>query len=168
MLPKVVGEFVIDSFLYLVIIGILHTLFVLVSFLVLLPLVPDSGWGMFARRMRAVAFFNLSLLLWGCVGHYAWHLLTFETLYVSVDRLIDWVPFFPFGRWVIDRSFGVETGRLLNGATILQLQIVWAGVALPVWLLAWKGYYCIDAFWDRFWERERDPARQGRQDSFTT
>ncbi len=91
----------------------------------------------FQAFFRAYVFFNGFLLLWGCLGHYAFLSLTYEKSYVSVDRLVDWFPFIPFGQWVLDQGFGGEShGHLIGSATLWQLRLVWFAIALPVWLLA--------------------------------
>ena len=91
----------------------------------------------FPELFCAYVLLNLFLLLWGCLGHYVFLSLTFEKSYISIDRLVDWYPFIPFGQWVLDQGFGGEWhGHLIGSATLSQLRLVWLSIALPVWLLA--------------------------------
>jgi hypothetical protein len=90
------------------------------------------------RRLLAVYLvFNGFLLFWSSLGHYTFLCLTFEKLYVSADRLVDWFPFIPFGRWVLEKKLGPMHGHLLGSATLWQLRLIWLAIAAPVWLLAY-------------------------------
>jgi hypothetical protein len=80
--------------------------------------------------------FNIFLLIFGCLGNLLWHSLTWQKLYVSVDRVVDFLPFIPFGQWVLDQNLGVERGRLLNDTSLWTLRFIWASIAAPVWTLA--------------------------------
>lgn len=53
--------------------------------------------------------------------------------YIPGDPVVDWLPFFPSGRWVIDESFG---GRFINGGSPTLLAWSWGVLAVPVWLAA--------------------------------
>lgn len=46
--------------------------------------------------------------------------------YVPGDPVVDWLPFIPSGRWVIDESFG---GRFINGGSPTLLAWSWAVLA---------------------------------------
>lgn len=91
----------------------------------------------FPSILRAYLVFNVFLLLWGCIGHYVFLSITFGKLYVSVDRLVDWYPFIPFGQWVLDQNLGNERGHLVGGATLWQLRFIWLAIAAPVWALTY-------------------------------
>ncbi|MES2924659.1 MAG: hypothetical protein V4819_24110 [Verrucomicrobiota bacterium] len=91
----------------------------------------------FHTLFRAYAVFNVCLLLWGCLGSYILMATAYGKLYTSVDRLVDWYAFLPFGQWVLDDGFGGEWhGHLIGGASLWQLRLLWLAVALPIWLLA--------------------------------
>lgn len=92
-----------------------------------------------SRLFRAYVVFNAFLLLWGCLGNNLFLFLTYDKLYISVDRLVDWFPFIPFGQWVLDQNFGGDSphGHLIGTATLWQLRLMWLAVAAPVWLLAY-------------------------------
>jgi hypothetical protein len=90
----------------------------------------------YSELFRAYVLFNVFLLLWGCLGHYVFLYLTYEKGYISVDRLVDWYPFIPFGQWVLDQGFGGDWhGHLIGSTTLAQLRLVWFAIALPVWFL---------------------------------
>ena len=91
----------------------------------------------FHTIFRAYAVFNVFFLLWGSLGSYIFMSIAYGNLYTSVDRLVDWYAFLPFGQWVLDDGFGGEWhGHLIGGATLRQVQFLWLALALPVWLLA--------------------------------
>jgi len=91
----------------------------------------------FHMLFRAYAVFNVFLLVWGCLGSYIFMSIAYGKLYTSVDRLVDWYAFLPFGQWVLDDGFAGEShGRLIGGTALWQVQLLWFAVALPIWLLA--------------------------------
>ncbi len=90
----------------------------------------------FSSLLRAYIVFNVFLLLWGCLGSYIFRSIAFGKLYVSVDRMVDWYAFLPFGQWVLDHGLGEWRGYLISGTNLSQVQNLWFAVALPVWLLA--------------------------------
>ena len=89
----------------------------------------------FASLLRGFLVFNAFLLFWGCFGSYVFLSISYGRLYVSADRFVDWLPFIPFGQWVLDQSLGQQHGHLVGGATLWQLRLIWIAVAAPVWLL---------------------------------
>lgn len=131
-----------EAFVYLVVLGLLQGVGVLLFSAICLAFIPRLGFRRYLARVSSFALFNALLLVWGCLGHYVWLYFTFEKFYVSVDRMVDWFPFFPFGPWVLAEDFA-GSGRLLNGATIGMLRAVWAAVAIPVWLLTALSYLGI-------------------------
>lgn len=91
----------------------------------------------FHTLFRAYAVWNVFLLLWGCLGSYVFMSIAYGKLYISVDRLVDWYAFLPFGPWVLDDGFGGEWhGHLIGDTTLWQVRLLWLAVALPIWLLA--------------------------------
>ena len=91
----------------------------------------------FHTLFRAYAVLNVFLLLWGCLGSYIFMSIAYGKLYTSVDRLVDWYAFLPFGQWVLDDGFGGEWhGHLIGGTTLWQARLMWLAVALPIGLLA--------------------------------
>ncbi|MHA3773005.1 hypothetical protein ACXR0O_15845 [Verrucomicrobiota bacterium sgz303538] len=108
------------------------------------PLRVRLGATSFSAIVKGYVVFNAFLLLWGCLENLVFHAVAFDRFYVSVDRVIDCIPFIPFGQWVLDQSLGQSHGRLLGGATLWQLRVLWLMVTVPVWLLTYfsTSYIC--------------------------
>lgn len=80
---------------------------------------------------------NVFLLIWGCLGSAIFMSLASGKLYVSVDRMVDFYPYIPFGQWILDDGFGGDShGALLGHATLWHVRMIWLATALPVWVLA--------------------------------
>ncbi len=89
------------------------------------------------KLIYGYAIFNMFLLVWGSLGSAIFISVASGKLYTSVDRLVDFYPFIPFGHWILDDGFGGGLhGRLLGDTTIWDVRMVWLVVALPVWILA--------------------------------
>ena len=131
-------SFPIESFFYLYWGGFVQALCALLIAPLFFPIARRLSNSSFSRVLRAYLVFNAFLLFWGCLGHYVFLLLTYGKLYTSVDRVVDWFPFIPFGQWVLDQGFGREShGHLIGTATLWQLRLIWLAVAAPVWLLTY-------------------------------
>lgn len=120
-----------DIPLYLTVAGMLQafvTLLLLGWWAVRRPSLADA-----ARFMDRAALFNALLLSLGCAANSIWMVTIYERWYTSADTVVDFLPFLPFGQWVLDQEFGGARGRLLGGATLRQLQALWLAVAAPVW-----------------------------------
>ena len=107
------------------------------------PFASRLGITSFPRLLWAYVVFNACLLFWGALGHYAFHSLTYGKLYVSADRVADWLPFIPFGPWVISREFAGRHGQLLGDASVGQLFLIWLAIAVPVWALTFYSTRCV-------------------------
>lgn len=101
-------------------------------------LISSRIWRLpFHNFLSGYVVFNAFLLFWGCFGSYTFMAISFGKLYTSVDRIVDWYAFIPFGQWVLDDGFGGDAhGHLIGNAKLHELQLLWLAVALPVWLLA--------------------------------
>ena len=126
-----------ECFIYLLVAGAVQGVGAVLVALVFFPVGLRMGHFSFSQLLSAYLLFNAFLLLWGCVGHYTFLSLTYSKLYVSMDRVVDWYPFIPFGQWVLDQTLHGPRGHLIGDATLWQLRAIWAGVAVPVWLLAY-------------------------------
>jgi hypothetical protein len=60
-------------------------------------------------------------------AHWLWGRVFDVVCYVFV------MPFVPFGQWVLDKTWAGEPGRLLGGASLVHLQLIWAAITLSVW-----------------------------------
>lgn len=131
-----VESFMVESGYYLFFVGVLQ--FVLA--LLVSPIIVVGARKLlqisYGRVLRAYLVFNVFLLFWGCLGSYIFLRITYGKLYVSADRMWDWLPFAPFGQWVLDQTLGPARGHLIGDATLHQLRLIWFAVAVPVWLLA--------------------------------
>jgi hypothetical protein len=129
-------SFLVETGFYLFLAGFLQAVLALiiapVFLLVTRQLFGISYWSL----LRAYLIFNAFLLIWGCLGSYVFLRITYGKLYVSADRMLDWLPFVPFGQWVLDQTLGPVRGHLIGDATLHQLRLLWCAVAVPVWLLA--------------------------------
>ena len=130
-----VESFFVESGYYLFLVGLLQ----LILALLVSPIIVVGARKLFrvsyARALRAYIVFNAFLLFWGCLGSYIFLRITYGKLYVSADRMWDWLPFAPFGEWVLLQTLGPVRGHLIGDATLHQLRLIWLAVALPVWLL---------------------------------
>ncbi len=126
-----------ESFYYVLFAGGVQCVGALLIAAIYFPLAIHFTGSSFTQLLWPYLLFNLFLLFWGCLGHYAFIWLTFDKLYFSADRVVDWYPFIPFGQWVLDQTLGPIRGYLIDGATLWQLRLIWGAVALPVWLLTY-------------------------------
>jgi hypothetical protein len=140
------GSFALDRLVdvpcYLVIVGFLEALVLCGAAALALAWIPAWGWRWYVRRVLRWSLFAFILLVFGCVGNSAFMLIAYERLYISADTVVDFLPFIPFGQWVLDTEFGHVRGRLLGGAALWHVQLAWACVAAGVWcatLWAYRG-----------------------------
>ena len=73
------------------------------------------------------------LLLVGALGNAIWAIGAWQKLYVSMDPVVTFVPFLPFGKWALACEWDGQTGGLLGNATMLEVQIFWWLTAILVW-----------------------------------
>ena len=107
-----------------------------------IPLANRLGCTSFLQLLRSYLLFNGFLLFWGCLGHYVFIRIGLGRLYVSVDRVVDFLPFVPFGQWVLGH-FGDLRGHVIPPATFWQLRLIWLAVAIPVWLLTYASTFYV-------------------------
>lgn len=128
-----------DSFLtearfYLFVVGLLQGILALLLAPFFFPIAKRLKSTGFIPIFRAYLIFNLFLLGWGCLAHYVVHILTFHRLYVSMDRLVDWIPFIPFGQWVLNQFLVPgQHGYLIPPAKLWHLRLIWLAFAATVW-----------------------------------
>jgi hypothetical protein len=129
--------FPLEVFWYLLFGGIVQ----LLAALIVAPIFCAIGYFVLRKSvyhvLRAYLIFNGFLLFWGCLGNYACLRFALDKLYVSADRLVDWIPFIPFGQWILDQSLGPVHGHLIPPATLGELRWIWLAFAVPVWLLSY-------------------------------
>jgi hypothetical protein len=103
----------------------------------LLTLTFLSSVALGARRAvslaKQVSVFALVLFAWGLPANVGFTLVMRGRFYADHDPLVDWLPWFPSGSWIIDWSCG---GQYLGGGTAWMIAAAWVVFALPVWALA--------------------------------
>jgi hypothetical protein len=124
----------LDVLCYLWLMGMIQGTLLIAMIVVFLP------FGFFTKSRRFYtnlvynsAIFNILFLIFGCVGNSAWMLLTYNRLYVSADTVVDYFPFYPFGQWALDVTFGSFKGHLIGPGTIGSLRIIWFAITCFVW-----------------------------------
>jgi hypothetical protein len=128
-----------DVPVYLLIAGALQLL--LCVPLLLLVRVVGRVRGLRLRQFAArLALFNMVLLFVGCAANSLWMALVYQRWYVSADTVVDFLPFVPFGRWVLDQEFGEFRGRLLGSASLHRLQWAWLALSILTWGIAVVAY----------------------------
>ena len=90
---------------------------------------PDAIVICFVRIVGSV----LVLVFASAIGQALWALLAWKKLYESMDPVVTFVPFLPFGQWVLDFEWGGRPGSLLGNATMLQVKALWWSIATLVW-----------------------------------
>jgi hypothetical protein len=120
---------------YLVVVGLVQGAVFAVFSIAGLIAAPFLGWKRYRSIVVRVGLFNVALLAAGTIGNLIWVALTFGK-YVEMDPVIDFFPFIPFGQWVLDATWGGQSGYLTPGVLIWQLRVLWTGVAALVWLVA--------------------------------
>ena len=124
----------LDPMVYLMLVGLAELVLLGVFALCALPFAIRRGWRWYWQGVgRAIALAAL-LLGFGVLANSIWMLVAYHRWYVSADTVVDFWPFIPFGQWVLDHEFGNVRGRLLGGATLRQLQLLWLVLASGVWL----------------------------------
>lgn len=131
---------------YFVFMGILHTIVFLIIAVggIVFLLKNRERYGEF---IRSVALFLYLLLVVGACFSAVWSTVIHSHLYVSMDHLFDFIPFFPITQSVINQTWGNQVGYLIGETTIFELQVIWAVFAIATWGLTIIGYRKIWALW---------------------
>jgi hypothetical protein len=138
-----VGDRLLDIPAYLVVARFIETAALVCFWLVALVRVPSHGWRDYRRLVGRSLVFGSVFLVAGCIDNSVFMLVAYERMYVSRDTVVDFFPFIPFGQWVLDSEFAGRRGQLLNGASLRQIQLLWAAIAAPVWcstIWFYRGY----------------------------
>ena len=88
------------------------------------------------RLLFLLLALNGSLLLFGSLAHAVWSTFVHGHLYYVPDYTIGFTPFWPITEYTLSRDVAGRAGELLQGTTLLELQVVWLGFAAGTWLLA--------------------------------
>jgi hypothetical protein len=133
-------ERLLDPLIYLYLVGLIQLLVLGLASLCALFFVRGRGWRWYRRFVLHAAAFAVFLLLFGAIANSAWMLLTYDRWYVSADTVVDFLPFIPFGQWVLDAEFGSSRGHLIGGGSLPLLRALWFALASVVWLSTWLAY----------------------------
>ncbi|HWB61362.1 MAG TPA: hypothetical protein VG733_17905 [Chthoniobacteraceae bacterium] len=93
-----------------------------------------------------LGIFLLILLVVGDFFSFWWGVLIYGNLYYSADYCgFDFYPYWPFTQELIDAPFGNETGCMLHGFSLWQLECVWALFAAATWVITIRLYrfFCV-------------------------
>jgi hypothetical protein len=130
------NAFADDYIFYVLFVGLYQALFAAVVAVAILPFMSRVTQRSYGSLLSYFAVLNAFLLVWGGLGNSLWLHLTTNRLSVADDCPV-WAPFVPFGRWVLDSAAGWSGGwQLHGGATVGQLQWLWAAIAVPVWAIS--------------------------------
>ena len=97
-----------------------------------LALLPRTNPEVLSIRIAHFGLFLGFFLAIGAIFNGLWSCLVFNRLYYSADYCVDFFPFWPITKAMIERPFGSEQGKLF-GDSLLQLQLVWLLFALGTW-----------------------------------
>jgi len=140
----------LDALTYILMVGSCHAIVVGISALVFVPRLSQRGCAAYILSIWRVLLFNTLLLLAGVLANGFWMTFIYDHMYVSQDTTVDFIPFIPFGQWVLNMEWGGKTGILLNGTKLWQLRAIWLLMAFVVWLSTVSLY--------RRWRPHRDTA----------
>jgi len=112
--------------------GLLHFMFFLAACWVL-ALSPRPQWDVWRRKSGRLALFLVLLLVAGAVFNFLWWSFIYERLYFSADPFIEFSPYLPITRGVVEAPFGNYRGRLLGSTTYTELYFMWTIFALGTW-----------------------------------
>src|SRR4051794_5523097 len=129
------SAFADDYVFYVLFVGLYQALAMGVGVTVV-PLLSRFTRRSYGSLLRRFALLNIFLLFWGGLGNSLWLHLTVNRLSVADDCPL-WAPFVPFSQRVLDSASGCPGGwQLHGGTTVGQLQLLWAVIAVPVWLIS--------------------------------
>ncbi len=138
--------FIDDLLVYFLFVGTYQIALASVSAVVLLSLGRSFTGLAYGWMLSRYALLNLFLLGWGALGSALWAHFTSGRLAVADDAPV-WAPFIPIGRGVLDYAAGSSAfWHLLGDTTLPQLQLIWAAIAIPVWILSFASVRLCGSF----------------------
>jgi hypothetical protein len=124
----------LETLWYLGVFGFAHSLVIGASTVLAIPVLFNQKKAVARRVIPKIALFNVILLCAGAVGSFIWATVAWHRLYSSLDPLLTYQPFVPFGAGVFHRRPPELEVHLAPGASILQLQLIWCAVTSFVWV----------------------------------
>lgn len=137
-----------EILLYIGFMGLFHAAIVIAGLLLALPL-------LLGRKRRYLVFvrgffvFNALLLVVSAMLNALWSCTIWGSLYFSTDYVVDFSPFWPITKHLIDMPFGDMTGRIFLGLNIRHVQAVWFAFAFAAWTTAVFLYSRFRRFWTK-------------------
>jgi hypothetical protein len=119
--------------IYFLVAGGFHLVIFLLLALLLSPIAFVRSPARYLSLIERIGLFSALLLLTGAIFNNVWMVLVYDRLYYSQDTVVDCFAFIPFGQWVLDQTWGSETGALLAGAELWHLQALWLLFAALAW-----------------------------------
>lgn len=121
---------------YMVLVGVFYLcVFILAAFFIACweSLGPQPGLMAYFRRMGRLALFLALLLLVGDFFGVIWTAIIHNRMYYNPGYDgVDFVPWYPLTRDLVDATYGADTGRLI-GVKFWQLEVIWFVFAVSTW-----------------------------------
>jgi hypothetical protein len=136
-------EVALDMLMYLIFAGLMQAALTVGIAILSTPLLLPRGWPAYRAFVTRVLLFSALLYAWGCLGDGLFVAAFRDRIYVNLDPVGDFVPWFPSTGYMVDTACG---GHPINGATWNTLRLAWAVVAVPVWLAAFWSYARLTRF----------------------
>ena len=130
-----------ETFLYVVITGIIFLALYVAILVFMLVLIPLIGKHVYFDTAGHIFFFLLFLFGNRAVANLVWICLCNNRFYIAKDPLTYFIPIVPFGWWAIDPMCG---GHLLGNVRMWQLRLLWLFISIIVWsttLVTYRIFY---------------------------
>ena len=118
---------------YFLLAGMVHAALAAAGLVLALPLVffRHHAYVVFARGF---VVFNVLLLICGCAANLLWDRFVFGTVYVSMDYVFDFTPFWPLSQRHIDMKWGDVSGEIYHGMGMAHVRALWAAFSFAAWM----------------------------------
>jgi hypothetical protein len=138
--PMPWSDFPTKCFIYLLFGGIAHVLFFFFGFFCIVVVsAPSQRLCLhLSQNLRRFTLFSLLFLPVAAIFNGVWSCTIWGQFYDSTDYVIDFLPFWPIARGIIDAPFVNERGQLL-GISLFELQLIWFVFAVGTWAVT----YCL-------------------------
>lgn len=128
--------------------GVVHHIVALVATLAFMSLLRRVWKNQ--PRISTILYFHGYLLMVAMIANGLWSCAVWGNHYWSVDYISDFSVFFPISRATIKHSWGSEMSGGFNGVTLAELNLIWVGFGVGVWLIA-----LALTLWTERWRRSQ-------------
>ena len=135
---KIHSDVMIDLRAYLGLFGSVQWFFVVILATGVSVYSLRNADGSFKAKINRLLVFNIVLLFFGALGNWFWNFVSYGKLYVSSDRVLDWLPILPPVSPV--SHYVWSPWQMVNGFELVHLNIVWFCILVPVWFFSWFTY----------------------------